>query len=607
MVTLRSRKSRKTTRKETANQSMQQEEGPSTTLAATAEPAQQDATLETFLTDESKPIPEEDSWNEQQSTGEADDDMDSIGAPNDDKEKDLTGDGGVIKRVIKRSQSAWEHPESGDEVSVHYVGRLSDDGTQFDSSRDRGEPFEFTLDSGSVIKGWDVAVKSMARGEIASFRIAPSYAYGESGAPPKIPPQATLEFEIELISWRSVRDLFGDRGCIRKTIQEGSGWEHVRDDDEAVVHYKLIRRNDEFVESASENTLVFPVRRDGEQRSESPGVAVPSCVARAVRDMKKGQVVQLTCAPPYAQEFTELSLGPEDSAVIELRLEKWYRTTSLADGQISVKILEEGEGWERPNEIDSRCRVIIDAGSEEEVVLGDGSMKCTGLELALAKLKKGAEAQVTIHTRQYADPSTPDNELPRTYHVKLCSFQNGKQTYEMSPQEKIEAAKRHKEIGNKLYKEQRYDRAEPHYDFIVNAFSYDSDLPAELKTEAADLLRAARLNLAAVYEKRRRPDKVIEQCKKVLERESTQTKALYRRACAYISRADYDEAMQDLNRILELDPQNEPAQRKLQELKRILREQDRRDKAFFSSMFRDARRQTPSAAARAPPATTSSA
>jgi small nuclear ribonucleoprotein (snRNP)-like protein len=86
----------------------------------------------------------------------------------------------------------------------------------------------------------------------------------------------------------------------------------------------------------------------------------------------------------------------------------------------------------------------------KEVRLGDGSMACTGLEMALAKMKKCAEAVVTIHSKQYADPATPESELPKSYHVKLCGFTNGKHGYEMSPQEKIEATRRHKEIGNKL-------------------------------------------------------------------------------------------------------------------------------------------------------------
>eukprot|EP00166_Cyanidium_caldarium_P000794 ctg_1307.g425 len=111
------------------------------------------------------------------SAASVDDVMEDTSPPSMRTEGDLTGDGGVVKRVVRRSKTSWERPESGDEVSVHYVGRLQADGTQFDSSRDRDEPFEFKLDSGSVIKGWDLAVRSMAKGELAEFTIAPAYAY----------------------------------------------------------------------------------------------------------------------------------------------------------------------------------------------------------------------------------------------------------------------------------------------------------------------------------------------------------------------------------------------------------------------------------------------
>ena len=101
-----------------------------------------------------------------------------------------------------RDEAVGDGPEAkaGQNVSVHYTGTLQD-GSKFDSSRDRGQPLNFTLGVGQVIKGWDEGVQGMRVGGRRQLVIPPELGYGARGIGP-IPPNSTLHFDVELMGVR---------------------------------------------------------------------------------------------------------------------------------------------------------------------------------------------------------------------------------------------------------------------------------------------------------------------------------------------------------------------------------------------------------------------
>ena len=134
------------------------------------------------------------------------------------------------------SKGEGSSAQAGNQVTVHYTGKLSD-GTVFDSSLDRNQPFVFVLGQGEVIKGWDEGVNGMKVGEKRKLTIPPELGYGAVGAGSMIPPNATLIFEVELLSVSSPPKLI-----------EGASGEFLdaQKNDSIIVD---IRREEEWLET----------------------------------------------------------------------------------------------------------------------------------------------------------------------------------------------------------------------------------------------------------------------------------------------------------------------------------------------------------------------
>ncbi|XP_071356488.1 peptidyl-prolyl cis-trans isomerase FKBP4 [Trachinotus anak] len=186
-------------------------------------------------------------------------------------------DGGVLK-LVKREGTGTELPMTGDKVFVHYVGTLLD-GTHFDSSRDRGEKFSFELGKGQVIKAWDIGVATMKLGELCQLICKPEYAYGSAGSPPKIPPSATLVFEVELFEFRG-EDITDDEdgGIIRRIITKGQGYS--KPNEGAAVEVTL---------EATFEGRVFDERELKFEIGDGESLGLPPGVEKAIMAMEQGE------------------------------------------------------------------------------------------------------------------------------------------------------------------------------------------------------------------------------------------------------------------------------------------------------------------------------
>jgi FK506-binding protein 4/5 len=513
---------------------------------------------------------------------------------------------GLKKKLIKRG-IGWETPEFGDEVTVHYVGSLLDGGSKFDSTRDRLQNFTFKVGNGQVCSGLDQGIITMKKGEISLFTVPSELGYGETGTV-DVPPNSIVQFEVELISWIRVVDICKDGGIIKRILVKGKHTAQPADLDQVLVKYTVMLNDGVIIAKTPEEGVEFYVK---------DGHLIPA-LPKAIKTMRKGEKVNLLVQPQYAQgegDKDHMSGLPSilPNSVLNINLELlFFKPVIDVTGDLKVmkKIIKEGEGDLTANEgssVSIRYRAMLEDGSVFESKGFEGEMPLefitdeeqviAGLDRAAATMKKGECAILTINP-EYGFGST---EVRRDlavvppfsniiYEVEMLDFTKERAPWEMSNDERIQAAGMKKEEGNVLFKNGIYQRATKKYDKAADYVSEDGSLDEKYHKIVKSLRVACWLNAAACALKLNDFKEAIKLCSKVLDVELCNVKALYRRAQAYMETSDLQSAELDIKKALESDPTNKEVKLIQKRLKQHQAKSNKRDAKLYSNMFVHMRR-----------------
>ncbi|CAL5435287.1 unnamed protein product [Camellia sinensis] len=491
------------------------------------------------------------------------------------------GTQGLKKQILKRGTS-WKTPCVGDEVQVHYSVCVQDR-AYFDSTRDRGTSFGFKLGQCEVIKGLDEAIATMKKGERAIFTVPPSLAYGEFGSPPLIPPNSTLVFDVEMLSWNTIRDLTGDGGILKKIVREGEGWATPNDADEVLIKYN----------ARLENGTVFSESHKGVTFCLNDGHLCPALSA-AVKTMRKDEKAELLVKSSYGIR----QIGNGDTRIdddipsyskltIHVELVSWRSVIDVTrDKKVLKKILNVGEGFDRPNEGSLAKVIYIGKLQDGSVFERKGSNEepfeyiCfeeqinEGLDRAIMTMRKGEKATVTISS-DYEAAGMVSADSVLLYEVELIDFTKEKPFWKMDTQEKIEACERKKHEGNALFKAGKASKC----------VEFDHSFSDDEKCHANALRLSCNLNNAACKLKLGEYREASTLCTKVLEVDPMNVKALFRRSQAYLRTSELEKAEADIKQALTIDPNNREVKLEYKELKDKQREYMRYEAGIFSNML----------------------
>jgi len=172
-----------------------------------------------------------------------------------------------------------------------------------------------------------------------------------------------------------------------------------------------------------------------------------------------------------------------------------------------------------------------------------------------------------------------------TYEIELIDFTHVKEAWEMSTPEKFESCEQSKNEGNQFFKANKFSRADNRYTRAAKCVEYDYSMSDDEKIKAKGLKAMCYNNIAMCKVKTQDWKGVLENCKKVLEVDPANVKALYRQGIANTELAEFDSAKADLKKALEVEPENKDVKVQLGKLNKKIAEQNAKDKQLYRNIF----------------------
>lgn len=385
-----------------------------------------------------------------------------------------------------------------------------------------------------------------------------------------------------------------DGGILKTIVTSGEGDETPKNGDKVFVHYtgRLMdgTKFDSSVDRGEE--FEFTLGKGEVIKAWDIGVAT----------MKRGEKCTLVCHPDYAYGKKGMKPKiPEDSTLVfDVELIKWQMEdlTPEKDGGIIRSIIQEGEGFITPSDgatvevhLVGTCSGSVFEDRDVKFCIGEAyeADVVEGIEIALKKFKKGEKSKLYLAPKYAFGAQGNLNVPPNTpveYEVTLNNFEKEKESWNMTPEEKLEQSEIVKNKGTKYFKEGKFEIAVKQYKKIISFLQYESELEAEGKEKKNTLLLAGYLNLAACYLKLDDYQEVIQNCEKALEIDPKSSKGLFRKGQAHLALKDYEVAKGCFTQVLQSDESNKAAQKNIFICNESLKKQLQKEKKLYQAIFK---------------------